>query len=236
MVSAATGTSSFLTLFASEKHSDAVFTGLCLVLVSYIIFTLIFGKPTRSETCRVKIDLYPSHFTSYKTLGDKETELLRMLEEEEDSKYDYSSTIRVSGSPTTSAVNAKASFVITDPALPDNPIVYASEAFCRFTGYDKKDIENRNCRFLQGEKTNLEDVRLIRMAIEQRKEASVKLLNYKKDGSEFVNQFFITPLFGPDHTSLAYYVGVQKEIDEDNMEHANGFDGENPGYRCFFWL
>ena len=78
--------------------------------------------------------------------------------------------------------------------------------------------------------------RYLLQAIKAKKECSLKLLNYKKDGSRFMNQFFLTPLYKPDKKTIAYYIGVQKEIDEDNMEHENSFEGENPGWRCFFWL
>jgi PAS domain S-box-containing protein len=70
----------------------------------------------------------------------------------------------------------------------DNPIIYASEGFSKFTGYSKEEIEGRNCRFLQGKDSNPEDVSRIREAIEKKEEVSVCLLNYRKDGSTFHNQ------------------------------------------------
>ena len=43
-----------------------------------------------------------------------------------------------------------ASFVISNPREPDNPIVYASAQFFQTTGYAPAEILGRNCRFLQG--------------------------------------------------------------------------------------
>lgn len=40
-------------------------------------------------------------------------------------------------------------FVISDPTLPDCPIVFASDAFLELTGYSREDVLGRNCRFLQ---------------------------------------------------------------------------------------
>ena len=40
-------------------------------------------------------------------------------------------------------------FVISDPHLPDCPIVFASDAFLELTGYSREEILGRNCRFLQ---------------------------------------------------------------------------------------
>lgn len=121
-------------------------------------------------------------------------------------------------------------YVITDPSLPDNPIIYASEGFCKFTKYSCSEIINRNCRFLQGERTDPRDVEIIRSAVSASKECSVQLLNYKKDGSTFVNQFFLMPLRA-ENQSVVYYIGVQKEVKPN--EHS---EGENAGWRIFMWL
>ena len=43
-----------------------------------------------------------------------------------------------------------AGIVISNPLLPDNPIVYANAAFEKITGYKQTEIIGRNCRFLQG--------------------------------------------------------------------------------------
>jgi len=80
------------------------------------------------------------------------------------------------------------SFCITDPNLPDNPVIYISSGFTKLTGYEFDDIVGRNCRFLQGEKTSAADVKRISDALKSEKECSVNLLNYKKDGTEFVNE------------------------------------------------
>jgi|GEM_PF-6924673 len=42
--------------------------------------------------------------------------------------------------------------ILTDPNQPDNPIVFANQAFLNMTGYAIAEIVGRNCRFLQGRK------------------------------------------------------------------------------------
>ena len=42
------------------------------------------------------------------------------------------------------------SFIITDPSIPDNPIIFASQGFLDLTGYPMNEVLGRNCRFLQG--------------------------------------------------------------------------------------
>ena len=80
------------------------------------------------------------------------------------------------------------SFCVTDPSLPDNPLIFVSRGFCDLTGYDYDEVVGKNCRFLQGKETNEEDVDRIRDAIKEEKDCSVNLLNHKKDGSTFINE------------------------------------------------
>ena len=103
------------------------------------------------------------------------------------------------------------SFCVCDPDQPDCPISFASDGFCRFTGYKNEEIEGKNCRFLQGKDTRKEDVDAIRSAIKDEKEASVGLLNYRKDGTPFNNQFFIMPLYS-EEKKLLYFLGIQCSV------------------------
>ncbi|XP_058193379.1 protein TWIN LOV 1 isoform X4 [Rhododendron vialii] len=48
----------------------------------------------------------------------------------------------------------KQSFVLSDPHLPDMPIVYVSDAFLKLTGYAIHEVLGRNCRFLGGVDTD----------------------------------------------------------------------------------
>jgi len=104
------------------------------------------------------------------------------------------------------------SAVITDPRLEDNPIVFANDAFVRLTGYGRKEILGRNCRFLQGNDTNPETVRALHDAIGQGRAITVDLLNYKKDGTPFWNRLRIRPMFAKGG-EIENFVGLQNPID-----------------------
>ena len=84
-------------------------------------------------------------------------------------------------------------FVVSNPNLPDNPIVWTSEAFLSMTGYDRDQVIGRNCRFLQGPRTDPKQVAIIREAVTREHEASVTILNYRKDGTTFWNRFSSEP-------------------------------------------
>lgn len=95
-------------------------------------------------------------------------------------------------------------FVLSDPKLPDNPIVFASPGFYKLTGYTSKEVLGRNCRFLQGPGTNPKAVDVIRKAVASGTDATVCLLNYKADGTPFWNQFFIAALRDSDNNIVNY--------------------------------
>nr|AML76465.1 putative LOV domain-containing protein [Plagiomnium insigne] len=105
------------------------------------------------------------------------------------------------------------SFVLSDPNLPDMPIVYASDVFCDLTGYSREEVLGRNCRFLQGPDTNPEDVQKIRQAVEEEQACTVKILNYRKDKTPFYNYLHVAPVRSCGG-KVAFYVGVQLEVDE----------------------
>lgn len=108
---------------------------------------------------------------------------------------------------------AQQNFVVTDPSLPDNPIVYATQGFLDLTGYTLSQVLGRNCRFLQGPDTDPKSVEKIRKSIEQGNDMSVCLLNYRVDGSTFWNQFFIAALRDAAGC-ITNYVGVQCKVTE----------------------
>jgi PAS domain-containing protein len=60
--------------------------------------------------------------------------------------------------------------------------------FTELTGYQPSEILGRNCRFLQGEGTDPAAVAKLGAAVREHRTATVRLLNYKKDGTSFMNQ------------------------------------------------
>ena len=104
--------------------------------------------------------------------------------------------------------------VVTDPRLPDNPIVAVNRAFCELTGYEEAEILGRNCRFLAGPATEPWLSVRIKDAVEDRRPTLVEILNYKKDGTPFRNAVLVAPVFGDDG-ELAYFLGSQVELGKE---------------------
>lgn len=103
--------------------------------------------------------------------------------------------------------------LVTNPRLPDNPIVCANAAFCQLTGYSESEIVGRNCRFMQGEGTERELRALLRESIANGRAVLTVINNYRKDGTLFRNALMIAPLYGPDG-SIEYFVGSQMDVSD----------------------
>ncbi|KAL2536893.1 Phototropin-2 [Forsythia ovata] len=116
-------------------------------------------------------------------------------------------------------------FVISDPRLPDNPIIFASDSFLELTEYAREEILGRNCRFLQGPETDQATVSKIRDAIRQQREITVQLINYTKSGKKFWNLFHLQPM-RDQKGELQYFIGVQLD-GSDHVEPLRNRLSEN---------
>ncbi|KAL9058456.1 MAG: hypothetical protein Q9162_001752 [Coniocarpon cinnabarinum] len=102
-------------------------------------------------------------------------------------------------------------FCLSDPSRPDNPIVFASEEFHRTTQYGMSYAIGRNCRFLQGPSTNPLSVRRIATAVKEGRDHSETFVNYRRDGSPFLNLLMVAPL-RDSRGNLRYYIGAQVDV------------------------
>nr|AML77837.1 putative LOV domain-containing protein [Pistia stratiotes] len=115
----------------------------------------------------------------------------------------------------------KQSFVLTDPQLFDMPIIYASDAFLSLTGYTRHEVLGRNCRLLNGADTDLQALQQIKESIGAAKACTVRVLNYRKDGSTFRNRLLVSPVRNASG-KIAFHVWVQMDeeaakVDEQGL-------------------
>lgn len=119
-------------------------------------------------------------------------------------------------------------FVISDPTLQDNPIVYASSDFLTLTGYNQDEVLGRNCRFLQGPDTDERKVAKIRDAVENGEDVTVTFVNYKADGTAFWNKLFIAALRDAQN-NIVNYIGVSVKVagpEPEDPELGKSISGE----------
>ena len=103
--------------------------------------------------------------------------------------------------------------VITDPKLPDNPIVYVNPAFERMSGYPAEEAQGSNCRFLQNDEGDQPALDELRAALREERDCRVVLRNYRKCGALFWNELYVSPVHD-DEGRLVNFIGVQNDITE----------------------
>ncbi|ODA77327.1 hypothetical protein RJ55_06955 [Drechmeria coniospora] len=118
---------------------------------------------------------------------------------------------RIMGTARHSSEGLAEVFCLTDPSRHDNPIVFMTEEFNKTTQYGVDYIIGRNCRFLQGPNTNLFSVRRIREKLEAGVEHYETFLNYRRDGSPFMNLVMLAPLYD-SRGVIRYFIGAQVDV------------------------
>jgi diguanylate cyclase (GGDEF)-like protein/PAS domain S-box-containing protein len=126
----------------------------------------------------------------------------RALKKAEEALSLHNHAIEVSATPT----------LIVDVSLSDMPLIYVNHAFEQVTGYSKEEVIGRNWNFLQGDDTNQTELQKLRLAIQEGTASSAVLRNYRKDGSLFINEIYISPVLNNESGKVQYYVGVQNDI------------------------
>jgi diguanylate cyclase (GGDEF)-like protein/PAS domain S-box-containing protein len=100
---------------------------------------------------------------------------------------------------------------LCDVTLPDLPLVYVNPAFERMTGYSAQETCGHNCRFLQGSDIDQPGINLLREGIRNRRDTHALLRNYRKDGTPFWNELYISPVFDAAG-ALTHIAGFQNDV------------------------
>ncbi|KAG5952140.1 hypothetical protein E4U53_001506 [Claviceps sorghi] len=170
-------------------------------------------------------EFYQAQHTSNPDLQDKADAAFDILAREDLPMYIthvWIQTVSVSirhkimGTPSHASEGLAEVFCLTDPSRRDNPIVFMSEEFNRTTQYGVDYVIGRNCRFLQGPCTNPFSIIRIREKIEAGVEHYETFLNYRRDGSPFMNLvmtwfYQIAPLYD-SRGVIRYFIGAQVDV------------------------
>ena len=113
--------------------------------------------------------------------------------------------------------------ILSNPRLPDNPIVAANPAFCHLSGFSADELVGRNCRFMQCAETDRDTVARLRAAIAAAEPIEVVLLNQRRDGQRFWNRLLVAPIFNPDG-EVIYFFANRRDVTEE-VEHLARLEG-----------
>ena len=117
--------------------------------------------------------------------------------------------------------NANDIILITEAAPINSPgpkIKYANKAFERLTGYETKDVIGKTPRILQGPKTDKKTLKAFKKSLRDKEPFSCELLNYGKNGDEYILEINNMPIKGQDGKTK-YFAAIQRDItDRFNYE------------------
>jgi PAS domain S-box-containing protein len=100
---------------------------------------------------------------------------------------------------------------IADAQQPDLPLIYINQAFEQLTGYPAHEVIGRNCRFLQRDDRDQPGLDDLRRALREGKDCTLVLRNYRRDGTLFWNELFISPVHDKNG-NLTHFVGIQTDV------------------------
>lgn len=92
-------------------------------------------------------------------------------------------------------------------------LVYVNPAFERMTGYRAGEALGRNPSFLSGAERDQAGLEALRGALRERREATVLLRNYRRDGTPFWNELHVAPV-PDDGGRVSHYVGIANDVTE----------------------
>ncbi len=84
--------------------------------------------------------------------------------------------------------------IVTDAALPGNPIIFANQAFLKLSGYTLEEVMGQDPHFMNGPATDAETVRRYEAAIQAGRDENAEIVQYRKDGQPFRAMLFASPL------------------------------------------
>ncbi len=105
------------------------------------------------------------------------------------------------------------SIIITtnDINLPGPIIIYVNPGFTKMTGYSSQEVIGKTPRILQGPKTDREVLKKIRTALEEGKVFFGQAINYRKDGTEFWNEWHVEPI-KDEAGAVTNFIAIQRDI------------------------
>jgi len=107
------------------------------------------------------------------------------------------------------------SILITELRLekPGPKIVYANQGFTEITGYSVDEVIGKTPRILQGPKTDRAVLDRLKERLKNGRAFFGQAVNYRKDGTEFINQWDIHPLRNK-RGEITHWVSYQHDITE----------------------
>jgi diguanylate cyclase (GGDEF)-like protein/PAS domain S-box-containing protein len=105
----------------------------------------------------------------------------------------------------------------------DHSIMYVNPAFERITGYTAQEAVGRIGRFLMRDDLAQPGLNEIRTALREKRPGHAVLRSYRKDGTMFWNELFISPISDISRRDVTHFVSVVNDI-SDRMQYQTALE------------
>ena len=92
------------------------------------------------------------------------------------------------------AETTRMAMVFTDASQPDNPIIFANDAFLDLTGYAREEVLGQSFNFLMARGTDPDSLTRIEAAFAGNSAGGSEICYRRKDGSEFWSAILVSPV------------------------------------------
>lgn len=100
---------------------------------------------------------------------------------------------------------------------PDGPkILYVNDAFTKMSGYSSTEVIGKTPRILQGPKTDKQELKRIKQALQNFESVKSTLINYSKQGEEYYVELEIIPVAFEDKQEK-YFISIERDITQQKL-------------------
>jgi PAS domain S-box-containing protein len=96
--------------------------------------------------------------------------------------------------------------VVADATLPGHPITFANPAFLALSGYSLEELLGQDPHFMNGAGTAPEAIEQYTRAMHERRDATLEIVQYRKDGSAFRAMLFASPVEDGQGTVTSHFL------------------------------
>ena len=148
------------------------------------------------------------------------SEIIKKSAEQKVAESEVESFRKARGPFVVAAETTRMAMVFTDAKEPDNPIIFANEAFLALTGYDREEVLGQSFNFLMARGADQVALKQIESAFEGSTEGSAEISYRRKDGSVFCAAILISPVLdegGGIVEHFASFVDLTKQKQEQSQ-------------------
>lgn len=92
-----------------------------------------------------------------------------------------------------------------------SPLIFVNKSFEKLTLYKRGEILGLDCKFLQNEKTEIEEINKLSLAVKEFEPITACLTNVRKNGRDFLNFLYLYPVSNKNNR-CRYMIGLQNEV------------------------